>query len=309
MSELHEAVLEGDLQRVKKLLEQGANVNARNTVGWTPLHLAAEKGYLEVARLLVEKGADVNARDDDGTTPLHFAALWGHLEVARLLVEKGADVDARNNFGTTPLHYAALGGHLEVARLLVEKGADVDARNNNGWTPLHYAAPNGHLEVVRFLLEAGANPTPRSNEGWTPADMARWRGHEFVAEFIEDWVKEARTPLIASVECGGLVEGEWGVLRVKLIRPSVLVVEGDVDWMDPGLVKGVVEVPVKARKAGRVPVAVVAKSSGKEERKVIWVEVAEGKRRVGAAALCPSCGAPREPGAKYCWRCGARLAG
>ncbi|MEM3942638.1 MAG: zinc ribbon domain-containing protein [Thermofilaceae archaeon] len=119
----------------------------------------------------------------------------------------------------------------------------------------------------------------------------------------------SRALLIASVEVGGLVEGEWGVLRVKLNSPSVLVVEGDVEWLDPGLVEGVVEVPVKARKAGRMPVAIVAKSSGKEERKVVWVEVAEGKRRVGAAALCPSCGAPREPGAKYCWRCGARLAG
>ncbi|MEM2790787.1 MAG: zinc ribbon domain-containing protein, partial [Thermofilaceae archaeon] len=101
----------------------------------------------------------------------------------------------------------------------------------------------------------------------------------------------------------------WGVLRVRLNRPSTLVVEGDVDWMDPGLVEGVVEVPVKARKTGRMPVAVVAKSSGREERKVVWVEVAEGRKVESAAALCPSCGAPREQGAKYCWKCGARLAG
>ncbi|MEM1793176.1 MAG: zinc ribbon domain-containing protein, partial [Thermofilaceae archaeon] len=134
----------------------------------------------------------------------------------------------------------------------------------------------------------------------------RKMGHGDVAKFIEDWVRRVQASLVASVECGGLVEGEWGVLRVRLNRPSKLVVEGDVEWVDPGLVEGVVEVPVKARKAGRIPVAVVAKSSGREERKVVWVEVAEG-RRVDAAALCPSCGAPREPGAKYCWKCGAKL--
>ncbi|MEM4875102.1 MAG: ankyrin repeat domain-containing protein [Thermofilaceae archaeon] len=249
MSELHEAVREGDLQRVKKLLERGANVNAKD------------------------------------------------------------DTFASN----TPLHYAAMEGYLEVARLLVEKGAYVNARNSYGWTPLHYAAYYGHLEVVRFLLEAGADPTLRNNDGRTPADLARKEGYGDIVELIEDWVKDwvraVRAGLIASVEVGGLVEGEWGVLRVQLNRPSKLMVEGDVEWMDPGLVKGVVEVPVKAKKAGRMPVAVVAKSSGREERKVVWVEVAEGRKVESAAALCPNCGAPREPGAKYCWRCGARLAG
>ncbi|MEM4445033.1 MAG: ankyrin repeat domain-containing protein [Thermofilum sp.] len=234
MSELHETVREGDLQRVKKLLEQGADVNAKDDLGWTPLH------------------------------------------------------------------WAALIGHLEVARFLVEKGADINARSNGGWIPLHFAAFNGRLEVVRFLLEAGANPTLRDYKGRTPADLAREQGHGDVAKLLEGWVKEAQTPLIASVEVGGLVEGEWGVLRVKLNFPSTLVVEGDVEWVDPGLVEGVVEVPVKARKAGRVPVTVVAKSSGKEERKVVWVEVSRG--------VCPSCKAPIEPGAKYCWKCGAYLA-
>ncbi|MEM3942646.1 MAG: ankyrin repeat domain-containing protein [Thermofilaceae archaeon] len=304
MSELHKAAYEGDLQRVKKLIEKGADVNARDNEGRTPLYYAAVNGRLEVARLLLEKGADVNARDDKGETPLLLAVNEGHLEVARLLLEKGADVNARDNYRLTPLHYAAFGGDVDAARLLVEKGADVNAKNDAGWTPLHAAACNGHLDFVRFLLEAGANPTLRDNEGWTPADLAREQGHGDVAELIEGWaggrVRGVQAGLIASVEVGGLVEGEWGVLRVQLNRPSTLVVEGDVDWLDPGLVEGVVEVPVKARKAGRMPVAIVAKSSGKEERKVVWVEVSRG--------VCPSCKAPIEPGAKYCWKCGAYLA-
>ncbi|MEM0024357.1 MAG: zinc ribbon domain-containing protein [Thermofilaceae archaeon] len=113
--------------------------------------------------------------------------------------------------------------------------------------------------------------------------------------------------LIASVEGVGLVEGEWGVLRMKLNRPSTLAVEGDVDWLNPGEVQGVVDVPVKPRKSGQVPVAIVARSNGKEERKIVWVEVAESMKVKSAAASCPSCGAPRKPGAKYCWKCGAKL--
>ncbi|MEM1522421.1 MAG: hypothetical protein QXU69_05310, partial [Thermofilaceae archaeon] len=153
---------------------------------------------------------------------------------------------------------------------------------------------------ARFLLEAGADPTLRDEWGRTPADLAREQGFGGVAKLLEDWVGGVRAPLIASIESVGLVEGEWGVLRVRLNRPSTLAVEGDVDWLNPGLVEGVVDVPVKARKTGRMPVAVVAKSSGREERKVVWVEVSRG--------VCPSCKAPIEPGARYCWRCGAYLA-
>jgi len=226
---------------------------------------------------------------------LHEAALEGYLPRIKELLEQGADVNAKNGLGWTPLHYAAEKGYLEVVRLLVEKGANINARTKLGMTPLHWAAEKGHLYVVRFLLEAGANPALRDNKGKTPANLAREKGHGNVAKIIEGWVKR----LVASIEVG-LVEGEWGVLRVRLNRPSKLVVEGDVVWMDPGLVEGVVEVPVKAKKAGRIPVAVVAKSSGREERKVVWVEVSRG--------VCPSCKAPIEPGARYCWKCGAYLA-
>jgi len=66
MSELHQAATKGDLKKVKKLLEQGADVNARDSDGRTPLHEAAYKDHLDVAKLLIEKGADVNARDGVG---------------------------------------------------------------------------------------------------------------------------------------------------------------------------------------------------------------------------------------------------
>lgn len=206
---------------------------------------------------------------------LFDATRKGDLQRVKRLVEKGVDVNSRSIGGWTPLHYAASSGCLEVAQLLVEKGADVNARVGDDWTPLHYAAYHGHFDVARFLLEAGANPTLRDNSGRTPADLAREQGYEDIAELLEDWVE--RASLIISVEVGSLVKGKWGVLRVKLNRKSTLLVEGDVDWMDPGVVQGVVEVPVKARRAGRVPVGIVARSGRREERKVIWVEVAEGR--------------------------------
>ena len=178
----------GDLDKVKKLIDKGANVNAKNEYGWTPLHIAAWKGHPKVVKLLIKAGAKVNATKDDGWTPLHLAARWGNTEISKLLIDKGANVNATNDDGDTPLHYAAKYGHIEiveileqamnegcsvmtqeqlnedliqacrygkydVAEYLIEKVANV-INYKNGNTPLHWAACNGYTEIVKLLEQA-----------------------------------------------------------------------------------------------------------------------------------------------------------
>jgi hypothetical protein len=117
--DLLEAAERGELGKVKKLLDEGADVNARSSEWWTtPLHLAAAGGHLSVVKLLVERGADVNARDKDGWTPLRLAALKGHLDVVEFLVERGADVSAKNKEGKTPLDLARKRKHSDVVNFL-----------------------------------------------------------------------------------------------------------------------------------------------------------------------------------------------
>src|ERR1035438_8948319 len=129
---LTEAALKGQTDIADLLIAKGANVDARDKSGATPLHQAALKGNLAFATLLLQHGADVNARDRDGATPLHNAALSGGSEMAALLLDKGATVNAREagdaESGATPLYLAAAWGRTSIVELLVARGADVNAR-------------------------------------------------------------------------------------------------------------------------------------------------------------------------------------
>jgi uncharacterized protein len=119
---LHLAALFGRGETVRELLERGADVNAVATsaeIGPVqPLHSAAATRQLECARLLVENRADVNARQSGGYTPLHEAAGNGDLELVRLLLAAGADPSARKDDGQTPANLAAERGHEAVLDVL-----------------------------------------------------------------------------------------------------------------------------------------------------------------------------------------------
>lgn len=159
----------------------------------TLLHRAAGCGYPEMVEFLIRAGAEVDAREVSGETPLHYAALQGQFAAAKVLIEHGADVTARAKFGGVPgdgksvLSDAAGGGNLELVKLLLEKGApvrygeglrahtalhsagmgnekgelfdllaklvgDVNARNGLRRTPLHIAAELGNWRLVRHVL-------------------------------------------------------------------------------------------------------------------------------------------------------------
>ena len=132
---------------------------------------AVRTNNLERVKMLVDQGADKDKGDSLGWIPLWWASWKGHIEVAQYLVEQGATLDKANNGGTTPLIAAVAGGHLEVCRYLLEQGADRDMADHRGWTPLHFAANNGRLKVAMLLMSYGADLNARDNSGRLPIEM------------------------------------------------------------------------------------------------------------------------------------------
>ena len=131
-------------------------------VAQLPLHRgdigAVYKGHLNVASLLLMHGAEPNACDARGWTPLHLASIRGYLEVVNMLLDRGANANLREEHGQTPLYLAVFGGHADTARTLIAHGADVDAQDNQGRTPFSVALERGNRKLARLLSDTRSEP-------------------------------------------------------------------------------------------------------------------------------------------------------
>jgi ankyrin repeat protein len=118
---------------------------------------ATRQNNLEKVRLLLEHGADINSKDEYGQTALMNAAHGGQLELVRLLIEKGADLNTRAKYNLTALMLSLIARHPDVARVLIEAGADVNLRSNrNFYSALHLAENAGYHEIIVLLKQKGA---------------------------------------------------------------------------------------------------------------------------------------------------------
>jgi hypothetical protein len=150
--ELLAAARKSDVEKVKALLDKGADVNTRSPYGATPLFFACDRGSVEVVQVLLARGADVNAKDKFyGATPLNWALSKGKPEIIKLLVEKGAgEKEAALSFGVR-------GGHAEVVKAALAQGG---IKQETLDKQLVAAKHKGNAEVVELLKGAGAKELP-----------------------------------------------------------------------------------------------------------------------------------------------------
>jgi len=120
---IHSAAEKGDLAKVKALIAQDPSLaSSKDKTGATPLHLAAKENHKDVAEFLLASGADVNAQDKYGFTPLDLAlSSYHYIDVVTLLLDKGANVNARSFQGLDALMEAAMRGQKDAAAMLLAK--------------------------------------------------------------------------------------------------------------------------------------------------------------------------------------------
>lgn len=158
-AQLIQSVKSGDVENVRHLLKEGANVNSRDEDGLTVLMLAAFAGNLDMVNALIEAGANVNLCNEQGWTALSKSVYnadlkKGFADVAQALVDAGANVESPISFGVRPLMLAAGYGETAVAEVLLSAGADVLARNEGGMTALMMVKQKHYVDVINLLHDA-----------------------------------------------------------------------------------------------------------------------------------------------------------
>jgi len=199
----------------------------------TPVWIAAWKGQLEKVKFLANQGADLNQADDYGQSPVWVAARFGHTEIVKFLIEKNVNLEEKllqiakkeeikwliadelnkiqtnfwnglqegrvdvieslagkvsldrvNDEGCTPVLVAARCGHIEIVEFFATKNVDLDSADKRGHTPVFVAAWCGRIEVVKFLATKNVDLNRPDIVGQTPTFIAAAEGRTEVVKFL-----------------------------------------------------------------------------------------------------------------------------
>lgn len=211
MTPLMVAITNQRIEIVKLLLDNKADVNAKDSFGRTALIYAVNgKSYeyvtgaethtttspsVEIVKLLIDRGADVNFVEPTTGMNMLFVAVYNNKtpEILKMLIAKGVDVKAKDKKGKTVLMAAADSGMVDMAKILIDSGADLNAKDQAGYTALMLACllddketADGRLDVVKLLVDNGADVNAKDNTGGTALGNAAFAGNSDMAKILID---------------------------------------------------------------------------------------------------------------------------
>jgi len=188
---LFAAAARGDAAEISRLAASGADVNAREAYGRTPLHVATFGRHRDAIGALAKARADLNAKERDRYDAVTIAAVADDVATLKLLLQLGASAkQVTSRYDGTALIAAAHLGHDEVVKLLIDAGAPLDHVNNLGWTALIESIVLGqggprHVATLTALVRAGANVNLADRNGQSPLQLARQRRYQAMIAILE----------------------------------------------------------------------------------------------------------------------------
>ncbi|CEQ42941.1 SPOSA6832_04817 [Sporobolomyces salmonicolor] len=180
--------------------------------------LAAGEGNLERVRELVESGVHPNVADENSYTPLHAAASWGHPDILRYLVDKGGNINVTDSDGETPLYVVEQVG---MARLVIELGGDPNWRNEEGLSPaasLHEEYP--HISLYLRTVTGEAAPLSASDPSSSSGDPSAAAAQPDLDADTDELIAAVRTIMEAS-QRGELTEAETDEKLREVVEQAV----------------------------------------------------------------------------------------
>ncbi|WP_186321356.1 ankyrin repeat domain-containing protein [Bacillus sp. FJAT-22090] len=190
--QLIQAAKHKETERIKTLIEEGVDINTKDSEGRTAVMIATYNNDVETAKVLIKAGADVSIQDNMQNNPFLYAGAEGYVEILKLTIEADADPAITNRYGGTALIPASEHGFIDIIKeLLTETDIDVNHVNNLGWTALMEAIVlnNGderQQQTIQLLIDHGADVNIPDRNNVTPLQHAREKGFKEIVKILTE---------------------------------------------------------------------------------------------------------------------------
>ncbi|XP_050085306.1 uncharacterized protein LOC126571089 [Anopheles aquasalis] len=186
---LHLCVVRDEYEMARELIRYGAQINAKNRTGMTPLHLAVQRGTVRMVQLLLlDRKCSVDELNYQGETPLIRAVVSNNLALVKILLNNGASIERLRNSDPPVLHYLVQENHEQILDYLLEHYTQFDVNEQDGYgnSLLYVATRHNHINIVKLLVDKyGARRNPANHKKLTPLMIARAKEYNEIFHFLE----------------------------------------------------------------------------------------------------------------------------